>query len=671
MQRKNMNKKNPPRYFSADFETTVYEGQTYTEVWASAMVEFNTEEVSIKHSIDEWFKEVYDLSRKDHLIIYFHNLKFDGSFILPYLLTKTKLEPAYNKHRDSEFDGEWMKDNQMPNNSYKYSISDRGQWYTITIKLNKHIVEIRDSLKLLPFSVEEIGESFKTKHRKLTMKYEGFRYAGCPITEEEKTYIANDVLVVKEALEFMFSQGHNKLTIGSCCLSEFKATMDKEDYKNFFPDLSTIYVNTKKNEMYESEFSKSVLEGHYNVDTYLRSSYKGGWCYVRPEFANRIIHKGLTLDVNSLYPSVMSGQHDKPYPIGLPTYWKGNYIPAEALAESKYFFVKIRTRFKLKPNYLPFIQIKGSWFYKGNECLTTSDIYNPKDGKYYDCYIDIDGNKQPAIVELTLTQTDYDLFLEHYDVSDFEIIDGMYFQTIKGIFDMYIDKYRKIKMTSKGAMRQLAKLFLNNLYGKMATNKNSSFKYCYMNQEENTLGFIDIIAYEKRAGYIPIGSAITSYAREFTIRTAQKNYKYFIYADTDSLHLCTDDLTKVKGVKLHESEFCCWKCETFWDEAIFVRQKTYIEHVTHEDLEELEKPYYNIKCAGLPKKANKLLNLSMTQDFENNEEFIADLKPNQLEWAKTKRTITDFKVGLTVPASLKAKRIEGGTVLIDGDYIMR
>lgn len=46
------------------------------------------------------------------------------------------------------------------------------------------------------------------------MEYTGYRYAGCEITEEEQKYIANDVLVVKEALEIMFQQGHDKLTIG-------------------------------------------------------------------------------------------------------------------------------------------------------------------------------------------------------------------------------------------------------------------------------------------------------------------------------------------------------------------------------------------------------------------------------------------------------------------------
>ena len=38
-----------------DFETTVYQGQVNTEVWASALVEFNTEDVKIFHSIGETF----------------------------------------------------------------------------------------------------------------------------------------------------------------------------------------------------------------------------------------------------------------------------------------------------------------------------------------------------------------------------------------------------------------------------------------------------------------------------------------------------------------------------------------------------------------------------------------------------------------------------------------
>lgn len=210
------------RKFVADFETTVYSGQKYTEVWAAALVELYTEDVTIDHSLPEFLERLKQL--KSNAIVYFHNLKFDGNFILDYLLRNN-----YHWNRCPERD--------MLNNDFKASISDRGQWYTITIKMGGYIIEIRDSLKLLPFSVKRIGKSFATKHKKLDMEYEGFRYAGCPITEEEKKYIANDVLVVKEALEIMFSEGHEKLTIGSCCMDEFKKGYDKQDYETFFQSL--------------------------------------------------------------------------------------------------------------------------------------------------------------------------------------------------------------------------------------------------------------------------------------------------------------------------------------------------------------------------------------------------------------------------------------------------
>ena len=276
-----------------DFETTVYDGQDHTEVWAAASVELYTEDVNIFHSISEQFD--YFIGLNQNIVAYYHNLKFDGSFWLDYLLVKLQLEQACEKIGDEEYQVRWLKDREMKNNTFKYSISDRGQWYTIIIKKNNHFIEIRDSLKLLPFSVKRIGESFKTKHKKLEMTYEGFRYAGCEITEQEREYIANDVLVVKEALEFMFNEGHNKLTIGSCCLSEYKAIEGKEQYAETFPDMYEISIDYRRH-------------GETNVGDWIRHSYKGGWCYLVKGKENKLYHNGTTADVNSLYPSMMSSE---------------------------------------------------------------------------------------------------------------------------------------------------------------------------------------------------------------------------------------------------------------------------------------------------------------------------------------------------------------------------
>lgn len=642
-------KRRTNRVLVGDFETTVYDGQEYTEVWASACVELYTDDVKIFHSIGETFD--YLVSLDDNIIIYYHNLKFDGAFWLSYLLIDLHYQQAYTRKGDYITDIEWMKDKDMPNNSFKYIISDMGQWYSIIIKKNRHIIQLRDSLKLLPFSVKQIGQSFGTKHKKLDMEYKGLRYAGCEITPEEQEYIANDVLVVKEALEIMFTDGNNKLTIGACCLSQFKKIMGKQPYAVMFPDLTEYLIPT-------TVFTQQT------ADEWIRKSYRGGWCYLVKGKENKVYHNGITLDVNSLYPSMMHSESGNYYPVGEPTWWNGNYIPDEALAPHTYYFIRIKTRFYLKPNKLPFVQIKTSFLYRGNDMLETSDVYDPVTQKYYSRYELPDGTVEQARVELTLTMTDYQLLKEHYDLKDCEIIQGCYFKSEIGIFDEYINIYKQIKLTSTGAKREEAKLFLNNLYGKMASSNSSNYKIAY-EKDDKTLGFFTVIANDKKAGYIPIGSAITSYARNFTIRTAQKNYygkdkAGFIYADTDSIH-CDLPIEKIVDVPLHDNNFCCWKKESDWDEAIFVRQKTYIEHVIGE------KPYYNIKCAGMPERCKQLFEQSLLGDKSTDERTSDEEK----EFLETKRDITDFKIGLTVYGKLLPKRIQGGVVLRETTYEMR
>ena len=456
----------------------------------------------------------------------------------------------------------------------------------------------------------------------------------------------------------MFSDGNNKLTIGACCLSQFKKIITKKVYDSLFPDLTEYYLPL-------------TVYHNQTADEWIRKSYRGGWCYLVKGKENKIYNNGLTLDVNSLYPSMMSSESGNYYPIGEPEWWTGNYIPDEALASQTYYFIRIRTKFYIKEGMLPFIQIKTSFLYRNNEMLETSDVYDPVTQRYYDKYRMEDGTIVDAKVELTLTMTDYILMKEHYNLVDCEILQGCYFKAQIGIFDDYINIYKKIKQTSTGARREEAKLFLNNLYGKMASSNASNYKVAYV-KEDKTIGFFTVIANNKKAGYIPVGSAITSYARNFTIRTAQKNYNGvdkagFIYADTDSIH-CDLPLEQIKGATIDDKEFCCWKKECEWDEAIFVRQKTYIEHIICEN------SYYNIKCAGMPEKCKKLLAKSITEDYNianETEEEKEKMTNEEKEFLSTKRTLTDFKLGLKVYGKLLPKRIQGGVVLKETTYEMR
>lgn len=602
-------------YYMADFETTVYEGQEYTEVWAVAIVKLWDDNVEILHSLPDFLSYIF--AQKTNIVCYFHNLKFDGNFILDYLLRN-----GYTWNRVAE--------GKMYNKQFKCAISDRGLWYSITVKMHNMIIEFRDSYKLLPFSVKRIGKGFQTKHRKLDMEYEGFRYAGCVITDKEKEYMRNDVLVVKEALEIMFERGHQKLTIGSCCLEEFKSTYDKIDYKNFFPDLTEVQIDAE-------------IYGECNADKYIRHSYRGGYCYLVKGKENRKYSHGWTADINSSYPSNMSSESGNRYPVGLPKFWQGD-IPN--LPEQSYYFVRIKCRFKIKDGMLPTVQIKGSFLYSGTDYLTTSDIYDYSSGTYKRYYMR-KGKSHDTQITMTMTCVDYELFLQHYDVYDLEVLDGCWFRTEIGLFDEYMYKYKKIKESSQGAERELAKLYLNNLYGKFSANDSSSYKVPHINKK-NVLGFELVEEHEKKPGYIAIGSAITSYARRFVINAAQANYQGpdrdgFIYCDTDSIH-CSGNPEDAKGIKIHPTNFCAWKLESYWDKAVFVRQKTYIEHVTHNDGEPVE-PYYQIRCAGMSEDAK--------------QEFIKE------------HTIEEFREGLKLKEGLKPIRMPGGVLLVKKGYDMR
>lgn len=648
------------KIYCADLETTVYDGQTSTEAWSSALVSMDSDEPMVHHSLAETL--AYLDSQNEDAILYYHNLKFDGNFWLSYLITEKGFKQGFSVF--SETAVEWKEPKELLNNEVIYSISSMGQWYSITFKYHNHKYTLKDSLKLLPFSLQAIGSAFKTKHRKLDMEYTGYRYAGCEITAEEMEYIKNDVLVLKEALQIMFEDGHDKLTIGACCLSEFRKMIGKYDWNVFFPPLHTIQLDPQ-------------IYGSDNADQYIRNSYRGGWCYLVKGASGKRYHNGTTADVNSLYPSMMHSESGNLYPLGKPNFWHGNMIPPEAIKPNRYYFIRIRCRFYLKEGKLPFVQIKRDKRYRATDMLESSDVYNKNDGKYYSQYYDKDGVLQNTILTMTLTCTDYILLREHYELYDFEILDGCWFYADKGIFDPYINKYKTIKMNNKGAKRTEAKLFLNNLYGKLATSTISSFKYA-VESDDGSLVYKVVAENDKTPIFIACGSAITSYSRNFTIRAAQANYhgankRGFKYADTDSIH-CDLEPNEIKGIKVHDTAFCCWKLESCWDEAKFIRQKTYVEHVTKEDLTPIEHPYYNIKCAGMPASCKNLLLASMGEKYvDSDTELVIKEKDKEKykDFLKTKRTLDNFEIGLTIPSKLLPMPIKGGVILVETDFTMR
>lgn len=530
--------------FTADFETSTWlSDKTY--VWAFALCEIGNEDnIVIGNNIDDFMKYVEYLPNSD---IYFHNLKFDGEFIIHWLLTNGYTHITNRKDKKDK--------------TFSTLISDMGMFYTIEVYFkvgNKKVKKVKfiDSLKIIPFGVSQIAKAFGLPISKLEIDYNEPRELGHILTKEEHEYIKNDVKIVALALNVLFNEGLTKITTASNALANYKDTIGKSKFENLFPELD------------------------YETDYDIRYSYKGGFTYLNPIYKEIDTGAGVVLDVNSLYPSVMRYEL---MPIGKPVFYVGKYIKDDVYP---LYIQRITCKFKLKKDKIPTIQIKKSPSFMDNEYLESSNN---------------------EIVALTLTSVDLDLFLEQYDTEELEYISGWKFKGMHGLFDNYIDYWTevKIKATKEGnkGMRTLAKLMLNSLYGKFAASLDGQSKIPYI--EDDTILY-KLGEKEVRKGvYLPVGAFITAYARNKTIRTSQaiKTYsleKYgkdlYCYSDTDSIHtlLPIEELTKF--CEIDDVKLGYWKHESSFSKARFVRQKTYLEMIDGE---------VKITCAGMPKECYK------------------------------------------------------------------
>ncbi len=549
--------------YAADFETTTI---IPARVWAWGVACTDTpEQVQTGETIDsfiEWCKGA------KNPVVYFHNEKFDGSFILYYLLTN-----GYEwKHEKGECTG----------NDFTTIIDNFGKFYAIEIYWSRkghkvHKCTIYDSFKIIPMSVEKAAKDFGLKIEKLEIDYTAHDEPGKPVTEKEWEYLHNDVSIMAQVLHFMFENEMTKITIGACALSDYKKFIGQRMFDCLFPKIP------------------------FELDSQMRPAYKGGWCYANPEHAGQDVGKGMVFDVNSLYPSQMAS---RPLPWGVPWEYSGQYEHDEKFP---LYIQKLRCAFELKPGFLPTIQLKHNGLFQPTEYLKDSG---------------------GEIVDLCLCSCDLELFLRHYDVYFLEYLGGWKFRARSDMFTAWVNKWaqKKIESDRNGnkAMRQLCKLMMNNLYGKFSTNPiRRSKKPLYSKN-------LDCVCYQPiktkckdKAGklqrdengepletdyeivdsvYLPVGAFITAWARYTTISAAQKihgdslrqlGYSRFCYSDTDSIHILG---TELPDIDIDAYRLGAWKHESSFTRARFVQAKRYIEDENGE---------LKVTCAGMPAACHK------------------------------------------------------------------
>lgn len=308
----------------ADFETTTTADDCRVWAWGFANVETARTAWDVEMGTD--LPSFIDRIKRIPSIIYFHNLKFDGYFLIDYLYRVLRFE-----HVD-KFPGP---------REFSTIIDHMGQFYMITINWgNGRKTEFRDSYKKLPFKASVVAESFNLDVKKGKLDYDTFRPVGHKLTSDEKAYLANDVLIIAKALKMELDSGMVKLTVGSDSLADFKHMLGKEIFAKMFPVLPEI------------------------MDAEIRKAYRGGFTYRDPRHAYKITRSGRTYDVNSLYPSVM---YDRLLPHGTPV-WREGY--PEVTENYPLAIMSITFTAKLKKNHIPCIQIKGSGQFLATEYQT-------------------------------------------------------------------------------------------------------------------------------------------------------------------------------------------------------------------------------------------------------------------------------------------------------------
>ena len=428
--------------YCADFETTSFaqyqvEGCTRVYLWKIMGVDNLIDQIGI--DMESFINFIISIGDAD---IYFHNLSFDGEFILWYLL-----ENGY------QYDDELTRDK-----TFKSIIDETGSIYSITIRHNaKCTTELKCSYKLFPKSISDIGKLVGIEKLNETHDYNEIKnyHSIDELPEEEIKYITNDVRIMVELIKYLQAKGVKGIT------------MSTSAYKNWLKDKYSLCKNQMK-----KDTNEEIVE-------IVRKSYRGGITKVNQKYAGQEFNDVISFDVNSLYPSVM---YENPMPVGEGKIYKSI---EEGRQDNRHLFIVVA--------FVQYAKVRtGQHAFIGN---TSGFSYARKYS-----YDDELNNKM-----LYLWLDEFNLFKLVYD-AQYEILKVVGWKKANYVFNDYIDRWYKVKENAKNDVeRSLAKLMLNSLYGKFGMNDSRitkipveiDDKIIYHTMENNTTYY-----YKEVASYI-------------------------------------------------------------------------------------------------------------------------------------------------------------------------
>ena len=320
-----MSKKENKEIYVADFETS-HENRNnkdYAWVWCAGYSRLFTTKIHQQGNIKDF---VNSLLKGETKKVYFHNLKFDGQFLLSYFLYK----------------GYKYSDNLNKDKQISYVIDSMGTFYNISVTFTNSKGQIKrcrfyDSAKIYPYSLKVLAKQFNFEEQKEEMDYDLVRYPNHNLTPNEQSYFEKDIIILRKAMEEAYNRDVKKMTIGSNALQEYKDIIGKENFKILYPQIPK------------------------QIDSYLRNAYRGGCCMCKKEFQDKItpIH---SYDINSMYPTMLY-YNEMPY--GTPKYFIGKWQEKE----HHLCVQRIKASFNIKEKHLPCIQLKHTRVFQDNEWI--------------------------------------------------------------------------------------------------------------------------------------------------------------------------------------------------------------------------------------------------------------------------------------------------------------
>lgn len=272
----------------------------------------------------------------------------------------------------------------------------------------------------------------------------------------------------------------------------------------------------------------------------LHDAYIGGFMVAK----EGIYDKAIDVDCNSMYPSIL---RDEWLPWGLPEQYEGAY---KQDSDMPLHCDELTFRAELKPDGYPFLLDNRSVY--GLNRLTSTRGY----------------------VTRVLTDIDQQLLYDNYEVSVYKHIRGWKFRQSKGFFRSFVDEWGGLKQKATGERRQMAKLIMNALVGKMAslpkgavmlpTSKDGiTLDWGVAQREESNL----------KTDFLPVPVWVNAYARRKLMTVCHANSNRLLYANTDGCILSSWE--PVKSCDIHPTELGKWKIAARYEKLTILGMNRY------------------------------------------------------------------------------------------------